>query len=89
MIVSPSKVFINIGIFGDALDNVENFNYNIYLAYMLQDSLEKRNKMQARYETALRNRNVDVIEDLQKELELFDKAMALTVTMLNGDDHEN
>tara|TARA_Y100000034_G_scaffold129413_1_gene185810 strand:- start:748 stop:1017 length:270 start_codon:yes stop_codon:yes gene_type:complete len=89
MIVSSSKIFFNIGIFAAALENAESFNYNIYVAYMVQDSLERRAKMQESYDQALMSRDTTQIEQMQKELDLFDSAFVLTTAMLNESYDEN
>jgi hypothetical protein len=56
---------------------------------MMQDSVNRRAKLQETYEKALRDRDVTLIEDLQKELELFDNSFALTAAMLNQFHEEN
>ena len=89
MIIPLPKNFFTVGIFADAMENLESFNYNIYLTYMMQDSLDKRHKMQEVYEKALRDRDPALIQDLKKELELFDNAFALTAVMLNQFHDEN
>ena len=89
MIIPLPKNFFTIGIFADALENLESFNYNIYLTYMMQDSLDKRQKMQEAYEKALCDRDPTLIEDLKRELDLFDNAFVLTAVMLNQFHDEN
>lgn len=89
MIIPLPKNFFTVGIFADAKENLENFNYNIYLTHMMQDSVNRRAKLQETYEKALRARDVTLIEDLQKELELFDNSFALTAAMLNQFHEEN
>ncbi len=83
MVIPLPKNFFTVGIFADAKENLENFNYNIYLTYMMQDSVARRAKMQEAYEKALCQRDPTLLEDLQKELELFDNSFALTAAMLN------
>jgi|TARA_R100000789_G_C2953862_1_gene135850 hypothetical protein len=89
MIIPLPKNFFTVGIFADAKENLENFNYNIYLTYMMQDSVDRRAKMQEAYEKALRQRDPTLLEDLKKELELFDNSFALTAAMLNQFHDEN
>jgi len=81
--------FFTVGIFATAQDNIESFNYNIYLSYMVQDSLVKRNKLQQLYEKALQDRDGQHIQEIRRELELFDNSFALTATMLNQFHDEN
>ena len=89
MVIPLPKNFFTVGIFADAKENLENFNYNIYLTYMMQDSVDRRAKMQEAYEKALRQRDPTLLEDLKKELELFDNSFALTAAMLNQFHEEN
>ena len=89
MIISPSKNFFTVGIFAEAKENIESFNYNIYLSYMVQDSLIKRAKIQEVYEKAQMERDPTLLEETQKELTLFDNAFALTAAMLNQFHEEN
>ena len=89
MIIPLPKNFFTIGVFADAMENLESFNYNIYLTYMMQDSLDKRQKMQEAYEKALCDRDPTLIEDLKRELDLFDNAFVLTAGMLNQFHDEN
>ena len=76
------KNFFTIGIFADAKENIECFNFNVYMSYVLQQSLERRDKLQKIYEKALIERDTEAIQECKRELDLFDNSFALTATML-------
>lgn len=89
MFVSSSKNFFTTGIFADTIENLENFNFNIYFSYMIQDSIKKRNKLQMLYDKALLERDTKLIQEIKKEIDLFDNSFAFTTAMLNQDTQEN
>ena len=89
MFVSSPKNFFTTGIFADAIENLENFKFNIYLSYMVQDSISKRNKLQKLYDSALLERDAKLIQEIKKELDLFDNSFALTAAILSQNDQEN
>ena len=89
MVAFSSKNFFTTGIFADAIENLENFNFNIYLSYMVQDSISKRNKLQKLFDSALLERDAKLIQEIKKELDLFDNSFALTAAILSQNDQEN
>jgi hypothetical protein len=76
------KNFFTIGIFADAKENIESFNFNVYMSYILQQSLVKRDELQKIYDKALIERDTKTIQECKRELDLFDNSFALTATML-------
>ena len=81
---SSPKKFFTLGPFKKAKENIEAFSYNIYMSQVLQDSWEKRKELEETYEKALRERDVDAIQELQHQLNLFDNSFALTAAMLEN-----
>jgi hypothetical protein len=89
MVITPPKNFFTVGIFADVKENLESFNYNIYLSYMMQESLTRRAKIETLHAAALQARDTQLIQEISKELELFDNSLALTAAMLNQLHDEN
>jgi hypothetical protein len=87
--VSFSKNFFTVGVFADARESLENFNFNIYFSYMIQDSINKRNNLQKLYDKALLDRDAELMQETKKELDLFDNSFALTTAILNQNDQNN
>jgi len=56
---------------------------------MMQESLTRRAKIETLHAAALQARDTQLIQEISKELELFDNSLALTAAMLNQLHDEN
>ena len=85
--MSKKNRSVSVGPFAEAAQNVYDISSNMFLAYMLQESIDKYEQTKKEYDTALSNS--DDAADLQQKklmLEVCAASMKITVQMFDHGD---
>ena len=72
-----------IGIFAEALSNIDVFSSNIYLTHMLSASLVHHHEIQEEYNEAVAQDNAELIEKKEMELKICEGNFALASAMFD------
>ena len=75
---------LEVGIFAESANNLEEFASNIYMAQYFQEVVEGHIKLEKEYHEALLSKNEDVIAEKIAEMEIYDNSIALTYHLFDG-----
>ena len=75
---------LDVGIFAQTLDNIEEFANNIYMAQYLQEVVEGHMRLEQEYHQAILADDPDAIAVKEAEMEVYSNSFALTYHLFDG-----
>ena len=74
----------DVGIFGDARENLGDFSSTFYLSLLLSQSCEQYDEVKEEYEKALASQDKKLITQKEMELSVCQSTLSITAKMLES-----
>ena len=82
--MTRKKRDLEVGIFAESANNIEDFASNLYMAQYFQEVVEGHIKLEKEYHEALLSEDEDVIAEKLAEIEIYNNSIALTYHLFDG-----
>ena len=75
---------LDVGIFAEAVNNIEDFASNIYMTQYFQEVVEGHIKLEKEYHEAILADDEDAIAEKEAEMLIYDNSFALTYHLFDA-----